>query len=110
MALNEKDWKILRGLKGELLERFCQLVLVSAGQIIQDDTKSQHARHLRLFEFIQTRDKALARAFDDITRSNALLRLAFMRQAELLTDEEFGLFSEDTREQLQALSSGYGHR
>lgn len=110
MALNEKDWKILRGLKSALLERFCQLVLVSAEQIIGDDTKSHHARYLSLFELIHTRDKALALSFDDITRSNALSRLAFMRQAELLTDEEFARFTEETRQNVQVIARSYGNR
>ncbi|NKF23354.1 peptide ABC transporter substrate-binding protein [Solimonas marina] len=107
MPLNERDWKVLQNLKRPLLERFCQVALFSAEQIIQDKTKTYHERYGALYEFVQQRDKALALAFDGLRRSNALMRLVFMRQAELFTEEEFGQFSEDTRRRVEKMLEGH---
>ena len=107
MPLNERDWKVLQSLKSALLERFCQVALFSAEQIIQDKTKTYHERYGTLYEFVQKRDKALALAFDDISRSNALSRLTFMRHADLFTEQEFRRFSEDTRSRIERMVENY---
>jgi hypothetical protein len=90
-------------LKDVLLERFCQLTLVAAQQIIQSSKKSQHARYLALFLLIEKNDKALRLTFDGVSRSNALTRLAFMRSADLLSEDEFARFSTETRDQIDRM-------
>ncbi len=102
--MKESDWKVFRGLKDTLLERFCQLTLASAEQIIHDRGKSAHARYLALFSLIEKNDKALSLAFDGVSRSNALGRLAFMRAGGLFTDEEFSRFSSETQEQIDRIA------
>jgi len=43
------------------------------------------------------RDKEIASAFDDFRRSTAIFQIAIVRKLGVITDEEFGRFSEPTR-------------
>jgi hypothetical protein len=101
--VKESDWKVFRSLKETLLERFCQLTLAAAGQIIEDQKKSQYARYLDLYTLVEKNDKALAQVFDGVSRSNALGRLAFMRSGGLFTDDEFARFSSETQDQINRI-------
>ena len=102
--MKESDWKVFRELKDTLLESFCQLTLASAEQIIRERKDSAHARYLALFSLIEKNDKALGLAFDGISRSNAVSRLAFMRSGGLFTDEEFARFSSEVQEQIDRIA------
>jgi hypothetical protein len=93
----ETDWKLLRQFRPLALNRFCQQVLSDAGHLATDQDKSPHHRYVALFDLIMRRNAELAEAFDDLRRSNALLRLACIRAHQLLTDDEFGQFTLATR-------------
>jgi hypothetical protein len=93
----ETDWKLLRQFHPLARDRFCQRVLSEAGRLATDGETSAHQRYLALFDLIMRRNADLAEAFDDLRRSNALLRLACIRAHELLTDDEFGQFTLGTR-------------
>jgi len=43
------------------------------------------------------RDKEIASAFDDFRRSTDIFQIAIIRKLGVITDEEFGRFSESTR-------------
>lgn len=101
--MKERDWKVFQKLRGVLLERYCQLALVSAEDIIKGKGKTHHQRYLDLFELIEKRDKALGLAFDGVSRSNALTRITFMRSGGLFTEEEFALFGPETQEQVNRM-------
>lgn len=96
-TIAESDWKLLRRLKETALERFCQRVIDRLGGISADQGKSFHARYLEIFRIIQDEDRQLALAFDDMRRSTAVMRLIAMRAENLITDDEFQQFSEETR-------------
>lgn len=52
------------------------------------------------------RNKQIAHAFDGLSRSSALLRIAIMRSRGLFTDEEFGRFSDETRRDVAHILEG----
>jgi len=93
----ESDWKVLRDLKPLALDRYCQRLLAEVEQIISSTTESHHERFLKTFRLIIERNKELGHAFDDMSRSNALIRLIAIRSHDLLTDEEFSRFNFETR-------------
>jgi len=101
----ESDWKILRQLKPMLLERFCRRVLADVAQVMNNNAETHHQRYLRIFQLLREQDDDLARAFDDIRRSNALFKLTAMRALGLLTDEEFMQFRPETRTLIDELIS-----
>jgi hypothetical protein len=96
--IKESDWKLLRQLEPLALDRFCQRVLAEVKQVTSRSTESHHQRFLDVFRLIINRNKELAAAFDDLRRSNAILKLAAIKSHDLLTDEEFSRFSMETRE------------
>jgi hypothetical protein len=96
--LPEKDWKLLRQLAPIALERFCDRVLTEATAIASARGPTGHERYLKLYKLIERQDQELAAAFDDHRRSTALMKLARIYSLGLLTEEELGAFSEETRE------------
>ena len=48
-----------------------------------------------MYRLIQDRDKSMARAFDDLRRSTALMRLVNIINEGLLTDDELKQFSQE---------------
>jgi hypothetical protein len=94
----ERDWRVLRDVKDAALQRFCQRVLDESDAVIRDASLTPHERYLKLFDLIRDRDRDIQRAFDDLRRSTATLRLLAMRTLGVVTDEEIQAFTPETRE------------
>src|SRR5437867_8709064 len=102
-VISESDWKLFRQLRPIALERFCERVLAEIDRIASDGSETSHERYLAVFKLIEQRDKELAGAFDDFRRSTALYQLACIHSQGLLTDEEMGRFTAETRDIVQFL-------
>jgi hypothetical protein len=102
----ESDWKVLRAVKADALDRYCARVLDECRAAI-DGKGSSHERYLRLFELLQERDETLSDAFDDMRRSTAYYGLTHLRNLGLLTNDEFARFSPETREAVLLISGEY---
>jgi len=96
--IKESDWKILRQVHKEALERFCDQVLSEIERISSDSAKSFHQRYLDIWKVLRRRDKELGETFDNLRRSTAFFQLASMKGRGLLTEDEFSRFSEEIRE------------
>lgn len=101
----ESDWKQLRQLHPLALDRFCQRVLSEMTQLASDATMNVHERYLAVFDLISRRTDEMANGFDDMRRSTALMRLTCIKSQGLLTADEFGRFSESTRNAVEAILS-----
>ncbi len=93
----EPDWKILRQLHPILLDRFCQRILEEIASAAADPSRSPHKAYLGLYDLIHRRDKEVADAFNDMRRSMAIVRILHLRKLDLMTEEEFARFTEETR-------------
>jgi hypothetical protein len=82
----ESDWKILRKVHAVAQERFCEQVLLEIERIEADGTKTFHQRYLAVYKAIQSRDKEIAKVFNDLRRSTAFGQLAAMKARGLLTE------------------------
>jgi hypothetical protein len=96
MDINESDWKVVRRLHGVALERYCQRVLEEV-KVATACNDSYHDCYLKLYQLIRDRDKTMARVFDDLRRSNAVLLLLAIVNEGLLTDDELNQFSQELR-------------
>jgi hypothetical protein len=65
-----------------------------------------HDRYVAIYELLQTRDKELARAFDDLKRSQAITQLAVMWSLGLLTEVELQQFSVETQAAVGHITGG----
>ena len=95
--IKESDWKFFNAVRSEALQRFCQKVLLEIKGIDSDPTKSFHQRYLEIYRVVRDRDKELAKVFDYLRRSTALIQIAALRTRGLLNEDEFMRFSEETR-------------
>jgi hypothetical protein len=96
----ESDWKILRELKTVALDRFCRRILDEVARLCGEPGKSDHQRYLAVYKHIHERDEDIVAIFNEMTRSRALLKLCAMRRHDLMTDDEFARFSEETRDEV----------
>ena len=102
-AIAEGDWKVLREIHRVALDRFCERVLGEIAAVAVDAGRGNHERYLAVRGIIKRRDLELADAFDDLRRSNALMKLACIQSHGLVTDDEFDRFSAETRDKVRAL-------
>ena len=94
--MTESEWKILRTVKEAALERLCGRIMDECQAAIQA-SGTNHERYLRLFQVIEEGDQDIAQAFNGLRRSTADTSLGVMARPGLVTDEELGRFSEETR-------------
>lgn len=100
--MTESEWKLLRTVKEAALERHCKRIMDECQAVIQG-SGTNHERYLRLYEVVENGDNQIAWAFNDLRRSVADERLAFMMRLGLVTNEELGRFSEETRERTRLI-------
>ena len=92
--IKESDWKILRQVREEALERFCKHILLDIERVSSDSARGFHQRYLDIWKVLRERDKELGQAFDNPRRSTALMQLASMKILGLVTEDEFLRFSQ----------------
>ncbi|WP_028240968.1 hypothetical protein [Stutzerimonas azotifigens] len=97
MNIPESDWKKLRELKPVALDRLCARILAECVGIASNDSETAHQRYLQMYRVLHERNRELARVFDDIRRSTALNVLAGMYRLELVEENEFSRFTDETR-------------
>ena|SRR5262245_64452650 len=102
MGFTEADWKIFRRLHAIALERYCQRVLEEV-RIAAECQENFHECYRNVYRLIRNRDKTLAAAFDDLSRSNAILLLANIISEGLLSEEELLQFSDETQERITTI-------
>ena len=101
--INESDWKIFRRLHEVALERFCQRVIMEIKQATSDCDRDYHKCYLNIFSLVMDRNDEVARSFDDMRRSRAIVLLTNIRKNGLVTDEEFSQFSPETRARVESI-------
>ena len=100
----ERDWKAWRRLSTDALERFCGRILDEAGSF-NKASGSAHSRYLELFRYLRERDDEIAEVFNDQRRSNAYSQIAAAVRTEIVRRDELKVFSTETQEFVQALTS-----
>jgi hypothetical protein len=103
----ESDWKTFRDLREVALQRFCERVLEELRSFVQDDSSSHHERYLAVFRLIQERDEQLAHAFNGPARSRMIVQLASIHALGLLSADELGRFTEETRGTIEPLAKEF---
>ena len=101
--IKESDWQIFRRLHPVALERFSKQVIEEINQATSEVTENYHDRYLEVFRLIMDRNEKMGWAFNDVRRSKAIILLANIKESGLLTEEEFLLFSPETRECVETI-------
>ena len=100
----EKDWKLMRSMKDAKLNQVCEQILGGVGLVIINKGNENHKAYLDVWEKVQAGDGEIAEMFNDLRRSNAILKLVAWRRYGLLTESELSGFSEETRSTIQAIA------
>jgi len=87
-------------------ERYCERLLEEVAAVVNRSAEgSAQSRYVKVCKLIKDHDRQMATAFGDFRRSTAVMQLGIMRRMKLLTDEELGLFSEETRTRIEVIAS-----
>ena len=97
-GIPEKDWKVLRAMKDDLLNLACERIIEKIQAVIDAREGKNHDAYLQLWKLLHAEDKQIAIMFDGLKRSNALQKLAAWKRYGLLTDDKLERFSEETRQ------------
>jgi hypothetical protein len=104
--MTESEWKIFRQVREVALDRYCERVLAEVTRVASDAGQTHHERYLAVYRLIGQRDEELANAFNDPRRSTAVQQLLLLRSLDLLTEEEFARFRQETRDSLEEIRRG----
>jgi hypothetical protein len=95
--IKESDWKIFKELLGLAQERFCQRALSDIGRTIESATETSYEKFYEIYNLVRDRDKLIAQSLSELRRSTATYQLLAMKRLDLVTEEEFARFSDETR-------------
>ena len=103
-AIAEKDWKLLRSMKDEKLNLACEQILERVGSEINNKGDENHKAYLEVWKKVQSGDNNIAAMFNDLRRSNAIVKLAAWKRNGLLTESELNGFSKETQSAVLAIA------
>lgn len=103
--IDESDWKFLKKEKDSILNEYCGRILQQAESIIHGENTSKYQSYMELYRFLHEKDKELAAMFDDLRRSNALIKICHMFRYEALSLSALDRFSHKTKERIHNLLS-----
>ena len=101
----ERDWKHLRTLKESVLAEACERIFEDIEDILQTRQGNEHESYLKLWKLLRHGDEDIATMFDDLRRSNALMKLASWTANNLLSDDDLQGFTEETRQRIRIIES-----
>ena len=101
----EKDWKQLRKLKDEKLQIACEEIFSKINSIIEKNSQDSHKAYLKLWKVMKEEDRKISDMFDDLKRSNAVLKLAYWRRHGLLTENDLKKFTDETQNRIDVLNN-----
>jgi hypothetical protein len=101
--IKESDWKLLRKKKDKILNDHCNKILMQIESLTRKRSGREHDIYLRLWEILKEKDKEISYMFDDLKRSNAIMKIFHMVKFEALPLDELEEFSEETKEKIQSL-------
>lgn len=104
-AIAEKDWKLLRKMKDEKLNTACEMILTKINTEIANKGDENHKAYLNVWEIVDSEDKKIAEMFNDLKRSNAVLKLATWKRNGLLSEQEISEFTPKTRLTIETISN-----
>jgi hypothetical protein len=104
-SIAEKDWKLLRAMQDEKLDTACEKILAKINNTITNKENENHKAYLKVWKIVKSEDRKIADMFNDLKRSNAVLKLAFWKQNGLLTEQEISQFSPETRSILEGITN-----
>lgn len=99
----ERDWKYIRSVRAQLLAALCDRINAQSANILAEVASSAHEKYLKLYQHIQDSDQIVADCFNDLKRSNLLVKLIALQHHGILQAEHITQLSPETQKKLQVL-------
>lgn len=93
----EKDWKKLRSIEEDLLDNACGVALANIKTLIDKRQGGNYKTFKNLWGAIKDEDKKIGHMFDDMKRSEAMLRIVFMFKYNIINEDLLGEFGDETQ-------------
>jgi len=94
----EKDWRLLKKIKSDKLNLACERILSEIKHEMEIKGSENHKSYLSIWKIMSNADEEIVASFDNIKRSNAIIKLSLWKRSGLLTDQELSKFTADTRD------------
>jgi hypothetical protein len=98
--ISERDWKVLRDIEPLALD-----LLDEVTAIANEPDRGAHTGYGKIYDLIKDRDKDIADAFNDMSRSKAPWKLAIMERLGLINKDELDRFGKETHDFLAKIKS-----
>ena len=99
----ESDWVKLRSLKENALNIACENIFEKIEKLTHERIGQEHKTYLDLCELIKKEDIEISIIFNDLKRSNAFHKLVAWRRNNIISDEKFSEFSNETQQTVEFL-------
>ncbi len=93
----EKDWKNLRSMQENLLDKACGIALANIRSLIDERQGGNHKTFFDLRDAIKSEDRKIGNMFDGMKRSEAMLKIAFMYKYKIIDEDILKEFGEETQ-------------
>ncbi|MBD3266550.1 hypothetical protein GF373_07750 [bacterium] len=105
-----RDWKKLRAFKEDALNLACERIFKKIDRISKEREGNEHEAYLDLWQTLNEEEKKIADMFDEIKRYNAVQKLSLWKYYNILTNEQFAQFSEETQQTINTMLEIYNGR
>jgi len=105
--IQESDWKVLRKNKDKLLNEYCDSILKEVETAAKNRKGKEHKTYLEVWELLEEKDKEISHMFNNIKRSNAIMKIFHMAQFGAMSLSELEQFSSETKEKVKNLLEIY---
>jgi hypothetical protein len=104
--ISERDWKHLRSLREELIDRFCLKILEKAEAIGERRRKGKGLKtYQQLYQMIDKHEKLLIDGLNDFRRSTAIMKIWIIYSNDMMTEEEFSGFSDHLKNKIRSYAN-----
>ena len=101
--IQEKDWKKLRSMEKDLLDKAVGIALSKIRSLIDERQGGNHKTYSALWDLLRDEDKKIGNMFDDMKRSAAIQKIAFMCKYKIIDEDILREFSRETQERVNTL-------
>lgn len=101
--IKESDWQAVEGIRRSALQRLCRLALEETQAIASDSSRTWHQRFQDACAVLDGCEPHVRLLVGDLHQTNACVRLAAMKAAELISPDEYSGLSAETRSEIENL-------
>jgi hypothetical protein len=93
----------MRSVHDDLLDALCERINSQSSVILADFDGSNHEKYLALYRHLQDSDRIIGDCFNDLKRSNLMMKFCALKRHGILKPEHIGELSPETQDRLKTL-------